>query len=293
MKENFLLNKIINIIIFYCLTFLPATSSYAMHEDKVDNEFKNTGIRTLNSANKANLSHNIKLELLSENKLKAKQKNIIKFKLHNITGNHPLSDNLLDSIHHQKIHIYAANSDYSDLQHLYPKATDEVGEYEFSFTPLKSEGYRIWASMKLTSAETEEYVTFDLGRQNNFDAKTSKEKYHYKNKKYNFNLSFLAPLEVNKISKGLIRITDNKGKTVDYLEPFMENFSNIVGFYPNSNQMLHIHPGAGGEPKSESSRAGPLVEFEINPENKGLLKLFFEVKIKSTNYLIPFDIIIK
>jgi hypothetical protein len=63
-------------------------------------------------------------------------------------------------------------------------------------------------------------------------------------------------------------------------------------FYRDYNSVLHVHP-MGKEPTSDAERGGPKLEFHIEPEKAGFVKLFAQVRIGGKDIFAPFGITVK
>jgi hypothetical protein len=46
----------------------------------------------------------------------------------------------------------------------------------------------------------------------------------------------------------------------------------------------------GKEPKTESERGGPQLDFHIEPHKKGYIKLFVQVKVDGKDIFAPFGL---
>src|SRR5438045_606968 len=76
--------------------------------------------------------------------LVAGKKAEIKIKLARGDNSPVLSADLM-VMHTQPIHLLIEEPGLGDYHHEHPVPTNTPGEYAFSFTPLKSSPYRIWA----------------------------------------------------------------------------------------------------------------------------------------------------
>ena len=82
------------------------------------------------------------------------------------------------------------------------------------------------------------------------------------------------------------------GQAVNVLEPVMGAFAHMVGFYEDYESIAHIHP-MGAEPTENTERGGPTLQFHIEPEQAGYLKLFAQVQIDGKQIFAPFSILVK
>ena len=49
----------------------------------------------------------------------------------------------------------------------------------------------------------------------------------------------------------------------------------------------------GKEPESDSERGGPQLEFHIEPESSGFIKLFAQIKINGKDIFAPFGLMVE
>jgi hypothetical protein len=108
---------------------------------------------------------------------------------------------------------------------------------------------------------------------------------------YMFTLALDSEPKAGSAVMGNITVTKD-GQPFNQLEPVMGAFAHVVGFTEDYNSVLHIHP-MGKEPTSDTERGGPKLEFHIEPEKAGFVKLFTQVKIGGKDVFAPFSIIVK
>lgn len=222
-------------------------------------------------------------------------KKIVQIKLTKIKDNSPVSLEALKEIHTQKIHLLINNDRLQDYSHVHPQETKEPGVYEFEWEPKNADdNYRIWADLHPVETNTQEYAITDLTTTK--APKTKIDKQISMESTLNgltFKLSFDSPtLKSKQSSMGKIDITDDKGNPVKDLQPLMGAYAHIVAFGDDFKSILHIHP-MGDEPTKEKDRGGPTLEFHIDPEKTGFIKLYAQIKIKDKEIFAPFGVIVK
>ncbi|CDZ76734.1 hypothetical protein BN59_01009 [Legionella massiliensis] len=221
-------------------------------------------------------------------------KKIVFIKLSDIKTHKPISLADLTEVHTQKIHMLVIDDNLNDYSHVHPMPTHEPGVYSFNWHPVKKDAnYRIWADLVPVKTKQQEYVITDLHR-----AKSSLTEIVPKIRMesvvdgYKFKLSFdQAQLQKGKAVMGKIDISDSQGKPVHYLEPVMGAYAHIVGFSDDFNSVVHIHP-MGTEPQKSADRGGPELDFHIEPQKTGFIKLFAQVKIKGKELFVPFGVVV-
>ncbi|EHL29638.1 hypothetical protein [Legionella drancourtii] len=86
--------------------------------------------------------------------------------------------------------------------------------------------------------------------------------------------------------------------TVVFNDRAVPNLATAIGSYTHSidfnadfKSFVHIHP-LGNESLRVLERGGPQLEFHVNPNQIGFIKLFAQVKIKGKEIFVPFGIVV-
>ena len=108
---------------------------------------------------------------------------------------------------------------------------------------------------------------------------------------YTFTLSLDGEPKAGAPVMGSVTVSKD-GQPFTQLEPVMGAFAHVVGFTEDYNSVLHVHP-MGKEPSSDAERGGPKLEFHIEPEKAGFVKLFAQVRIGGKDIFAPFGITVK
>lgn len=201
----------------------------------------------------------------------------------------PVPPGALKTVHTKPMHFLVVDSSLEDYQHLHPVA-DSDGKWHVDFTPKHDGSYIAWADITLKDGDKHYYLKNILGaplkkmpinRQATTKATIDG---------YEFTLN-LEPLKAGQASMGSVSISKD-GKPVTALEPVMGAFAHIVAFSEDLDSILHVHP-MGTEPTSEKDRGGPTLEFHIEPEHAGFIKLFVQTKIDGKDVFAPFGAVVK
>jgi hypothetical protein len=200
-----------------------------------------------------------------------------------------LSD--LKDAHTKKIHLLINDQSLTDYHHEHPVPTGTPGEYAFSFTPRKPGSYRVWADLLPVATDAQEYSMADIAAPtqgepiSERDIKTVDE---VEGLKYEvvFNK---AKLTVGEAAMGKLKITQPDGKIFTQLEPIMATYAHLVGFGEDYKSIVHIHP-MGAEPKSDADRGAGSLEFHIEPEQPGLMRLYAQVQIGGVSKFARFTL---
>jgi hypothetical protein len=232
----------------------------------------------------------IKAVITTQTPLQVGQKAEAILRLTKKDGSPVLLADLLDA-HTKKIHLLINDQSLTDYHHEHPVPTATPGEYAFSFTPLKPGSYRAWADLLPAASQEQEYTIADIAAPTQGEAisdRVVKMQDEVEGLKYEvvFNK---AKLKVGDAVKGKLRITSPDGKIFTQLEPIMATYAHLVGFGEDYKSIVHIHP-MGAEPKSDADRGAGSLEFHIEPEQAGLMRLYAQVQIGGVSKFARFTL---
>ena len=162
----------------------------------------------------------------------------------------------------------------------------------FDFTPLKNGSYRVWADVIPVATGKQEYVQADMGSPAEEKASIDKATSMTATVEgYTFTLALDGEPKAGAPVMGSVTVNKD-GQPFTQLEPVMGAFAHVVGFTEDYNSVLHVHP-MGKEPSSDAERGGPKLEFHIEPEKAGFVKLFAQVRIGGKDIFAPFGVNVK
>lgn len=240
----------------------------------------------------AKTQNSVKLELHPASAFAVGKTTQITLKMTNVTGGKPLMLDDLKEAHTKKLHLLIVDPSLTDYHHIHPVAGKNAGEFVFDFTPKKNDSYRVWADVIPVATGKQEYVMTDMGSAANDKATITKTTNMTSTADdYTFTLALDSEPKAGSAVMGNITVTKD-GKPFNQLEPVMGAFAHVVGFTEDYNSVLHIHP-MGKEPTSSTERGGPKLEFHIEPEKAGFVKLFAQVKIDGKDVFAPFGVTVK
>jgi hypothetical protein len=203
----------------------------------------------------------------------------------------PVHSTDLIVMHTQPIHLLMEDASLSDYHHEHPVATGQPGEYAFTFTPTKTAPYRIWADIVPTATGLQELPFVDLpsagkgGPIENREDRLSTTVGGLR-----FQLSFTpGPPRAQHTCGMQIRITHADGEPMRNLEPLMNAFAHLVGFYDDYQTVVHLHP-AGGEILQDAARGGPSLVFTFYPPKPGFMRLYCQVQVNDESVFAPFNV---
>jgi hypothetical protein len=198
----------------------------------------------------------------------------------------------LTVMHTEPIHLLIETPGLSDYHHEHPTATGTPGEYVFSFTPRESSPYRIWADIVPHATGLQELPYADLSSPGQpKPIEDSANRFTTTVDGYQFALSFAGgnhiPVMAGQLKRMSITVTDANGQPVQQLEPVMNAFAHLVGFYDDYRSVVHIHP-TGGDILSPEARGGPALGFQFFPPKTGFMRLYCQVRIGGKMLFAPF-----
>ena len=203
---------------------------------------------------------------------------------------------LLDDLmimHTEPIHLLIEDPSLGDYHHEHPTATGTPGEYAFSFTPRKTSPYRIWADIVPVMTGVQELPFVDLpstgtgGR-----VKDKAGTFTSTAGGLTFGLALAngnhIPPRAGQACGMSISIAGADGKPVTSLEPVMNAFAHLVGFYDDYRTVVHVHPG-GGEVLTNVARGGPTLSFTFFPPQPGFIRFYCQVMVNGEMIFAPFN----
>lgn len=210
--------------------------------------------------------------------IRAGQKADATLVLKNPDGSAVTLDDLKEA-HTEKIHVLIIDPTLMDYHHEHPVAGDRPGEYRFSFAPRTDGPYRIWADVVSAATGKQEYVVADLGGEfTGGEIPAPAQSLAATVDGLTYAVSFEGPLKAGEATLGILSVTDANGAVFQALEPIMGAYAHLVGFSDDRKTIAHIHP-MGDEPKSAAERGAGRLQFHIEPERPGVLRLFAQVQI--------------
>ena len=201
--------------------------------------------------------------------------------------------------HTQRIHLLIVDSALGDYHHEHPTPTGVPGEYEFAFTPATSGRHRIYADVVPAATGIQEYVPASLpagadatlpedqprvAAGNTFNAEAGGLSFQLRTE-----TGSQMPVHVRQACTLQILVRKANGEPVTCLEPVMNAFAHLVGFYDDNRTIVHLHPG-GAEVSDAALRGGPMLEFRFYPPKEGVLRLYCQVQVGGEMVFAPFTI---
>lgn len=204
----------------------------------------------------------------------------------------PVSIMSLEERHTKRIHLLVVDDSLTDYQHIHPEAGKEEGTYTFTFTPLTSHSYRVFADVKPAGQPPQMVQATLAGAEKCADPCIDKalvERAVFDG--YTAYLSLPGgALHAGTPVRGDVFITDADNAPFAKLEPVMGAYGHIVGFYENGG-VAHVHP-MGREPEKDTDRGSSPIAFMLHPEAAGFVKLFVQLRVDGKDVFLPFGIFI-
>jgi hypothetical protein len=197
-------------------------------------------------------------------------------------------------MHTQPIHLLIEEPGLGDYHHEHPVATKVPGEYVFSFTPRKTAPYRIWADLVPNATGVQELPFADLPSDGKAaPIEDTANRFTSTAGGYRFTLTFDSgnhlPTRAGQARPMGITVTAPDGKPVTALEPVMNAFCHLVGFYEDYRTVVHLHP-TGGDVVNPEARGGPALGFILFAPRAGFVRLYCQVSIGGKMIFAPFNV---
>ena len=209
------------------------------------------------------------------------------------TAGAPVSESELLIVHAHPIHLLISDPALDEFQIIHPAPGSDPGVYTFSLTPKTSSPLRIWADIVPVATGLQELPFADLGgayvpaaRTDTADVLSSTAD------GFTFQLTFAGgngQARARQIQLMRVSVADASGQPVQTLEPFMNAFAHVVGFYDDHQTVLRLHP-AGGDILRDDVRGGPHLGFKFYPPSAGLMRFFCQVRINGRMITVPFSV---
>jgi hypothetical protein len=197
----------------------------------------------------------------------------------------PVDVSRFEVVHTKPVHLLIIDPELNDYHHKHPTQTS-TGQYAFDFIPQTACSYRIWADVQLKGSH-QHYVPVDLkGAAECKEPIDKTVNLESSSQGYDFKLELEGAPKAGEAVMVTMSISKN-GEAVNVLEPVMGAFAHMVGFYEDYQSIAHIHP-MGAEPTENTERGEPTLQFHIEPEHTGYLKLFAQIQIDGKQVFAPF-----
>jgi hypothetical protein len=225
--------------------------------------------------------------------VEAGQKIDVKMRLEK-TDKSPVLSSDLARVHTEFIHLLIENPGLSDYHLVHPKATGTPGEYFFSFTPKKTAPYRVWADIVPLATGVQELPFVDLPSNGQAEPVTDTgNRFTSSAGGYQFELLLVGgnhlPTKARQARRLSITVTQPDGTPATSLEPVMNAFAHLVGFYGDYQTVVHLHP-TGGDILNQELRGGPSLSFMFFPPKPGFIRLYCLVMIDGQRLFAPFNL---
>ena len=209
----------------------------------------------------------------------------------------PVSDGDLLVAHTQRIHLLIIDPALEDYHHEHPTATGVPGEYEFAFEPQKTSAYRIYADVVPAATGIQEYIAADLpgvattGRGSTMIRKEADMVAVAGGLRFQVTTGEADgnTLHAGRAQALQVTVTEADGQPTRRLEPLMNAFAHLVGFYDDGRTVVHLHP-MGADVEDLAERGGPVLDFRFYPPEPGFLRLYCQVSIGGTSVYAPFGV---
>lgn len=223
--------------------------------------------------------------------LEAGRKATVKVKLLKADGS-PVLFQDLTVVHGEPLHVLAQERGLGDYQREFPERTETPGEYVFTFTPKKTAPYRLWADLVPLSTGLQELPFVDLPSGGTSAPPRDKDNaYVVEQDGLIFEMAVGGHVDIReRTTCGIaLKVSRADGTPMNELEPLMNSFAHLIGFYDDFETVVHLHPVAGDVTNRES-RGGPVMSFNFYPPRAGFVRLYCQVQVKGRKIYAPFNV---
>ena len=207
-------------------------------------------------------------------------------------GERPVTPDDLMVMHTEPIHLLIEEPGLRDYHHEHPVPTATPGEYAFTFTPATTAPYRIWADLVPFATGIQEMPFADLpSAGTGTPVVREPDRFLSETGGYRFELGFpeALPVRAGRTRSMTLTVRDAQGGPVTVLEPVMNAFCHLVGFYDDYRTVLHLHP-TGGDVLNPELRGGPSLGFQLHAPKPGFVRLYAQVRLGGRMLFAPFNI---
>jgi len=239
------------------------------------------------------------LDVMDAPKLEPGKAVTVRFRLRRQADTKDLSFKDLKEVHTKKLHLFVVDASLTDFFHLHPQPSrQDASLFVFRFTPRRPGDYRIWADVTqqpTTSAQTpiQQFVAATLPSTNPASLpidSTPVDKVVVQG--LTAQLHFDSPMQAGKAAVASITFKAQDGKAVNDLQPVLGAFAHVVAFSKSGQQVLHSHP-MGKAPKNDGDRAGPTLQFHLQPRDPGFVKIFVQIRRNQQDIVFPFGQVVQ
>jgi len=209
--------------------------------------------------------------------------------------------------HTQPIHVLIQEPGLGDFHRIAPQPASAPGEYTFTFTPTKPGPHRMWADITPAETALQELPHLDLASDEPAGKLTERTEQltatatpaaragtfggsGIAREPLHFQLALSTPPLRARQPGGLrVTVTDSAGQPFTQLEPLMNAFAHLTGFYDDYETVVHLHPGTG-EIFMTEARGGPTLLFTCYPPRAGFLRLYGQLQVDGAPVVVAFGL---
>lgn len=215
------------------------------------------------------------------------------------TNGSPCDTTRLIPLHGASIRFLLIDPSLQDFHLITPTVTSPAGDLDFTFTPALAGPYRLHAEAAPEETAIPEHPAADLGGEFKVVNRSKQDFLDVLSTTtggVRLDLSFTSgnggspPLRQPSLIR--IHVSDSSGQPVTRLEPFMQAFAHLTGFYDDGKTILRLHP-VGGDILRDDLRGGPWLAFKIFPPQTGYLRLFCQLRLDGRHITAPLGVHIR
>jgi len=238
------------------------------------------------------------LDIIDAPKLEPGKAVTVRFRLRRQGDANALSFKDLKEVHTKKLHLFVVDASFTDFFHLHPQPSpQDASLFVFSFSPQKPGDYRIWADVTqqpttISYVPLKQFVAATLPSTNPISLPIDSTPVDtVVVQELTAKLHFDTPVQAGKATDASVTFKTQDGTLVNDLQPVLGAFAHVVAYANNGQSILHSHP-MGKEPKGSADRAGPQLQFHLEPGQSGFVKIFVQIRLDGRDLIFPFGVMV-
>ncbi|MBI1215905.1 MAG: hypothetical protein GC185_08825 [Alphaproteobacteria bacterium] len=206
----------------------------------------------------------------------------------------PVTLRKLDPVGDDKINLLVVDQSLQDFQHIFPRPDGMPGNYIFSFTPQQPHDYKVFVEIKPKGKPAQDIPALLPGKEpcKSFCV----NKIFAQRVKLEGSSIYVIwdgkTVKAGKDAIGKLYIDEKNSMPFAGLQPVMDGFAYIVGFYDDFSTVQHMYT-VGFAPKSPDDRGFTPVIFILHPKRAGFLKYFVQYRAGGKDILLPMGLTVE
>ena len=210
----------------------------------------------------------------------------VTLELRTFTGRPIAPEDLLE-VHTKLLHLLVVDPSLRDYQHIHPTPGRRPGEWDFTVTPHRAGGYRVFADFTPAATARGLYASAEFTVPGRPDLPPPADNWTYEADGLRFTLTPDAPIRVRDVVNLTLTVESAAGRQPVPLEPVMGAYAHLVAFDQGRTGFAHIHP----QQTDLTRRPGldqPRLTFKVQIPQAGRFVIWSQVKVGGRERFAPF-----